>query len=120
MNAYKPALFGVQCDAITKSGKRCTRRNRWEIPCIAVYDSMATSYRADSFRPVRLCKCHILLEQKLRKQGKRLKLHHGGWLGDYNRHHYGNLVISKPKIDWVKTNSFKVPKFWIKEAKCQS
>ena len=109
---HNPAIFGVQCDAIARSGKRCKRLNRWEIPCSAVYDARFNSYRADRFSPVRLCCCHKILESKLRKQGKRLKLHHGGYLGCFNKYNYGQLVITTPTVDWSKAKTVKVPKFW--------
>ena len=108
----QPAIFGVRCDAITKNGKRCKKMNLAEIPCAAVYATTAISYRAKYFRPVRLCACHADMEWFLRKSGKRLKLHHGGWLGPLNEYNYGNLVINKPTINWSSVKRFIVPKFW--------
>lgn len=105
------STFGVQCDAIAKNGKRCKKKNRWELPCTAVYDARVTSYRADIFRPVRLCCAHSDLALELRNKGERLKLHHGGWFGAYNKHKYGNLVIARPTVDWEKPD-LTVPKFW--------
>ena len=108
----QPAIFGVRCDAITKKGKRCTRKNRSEMPCIAVYDARCNSYRADEFKPVRLCYCHSNIEWKLRQQGKRLKLHHVGWLGPVNQYSYGNIVINKQTVNWKTVKRLIVPKFW--------
>jgi hypothetical protein len=113
---YKPAIFGIQCDAIARSGKRCRKKNHWEIPCVAVYDARCTSYRADEFKPVRLCRCHAILSSRLQAKGQRLKLHHGGWLGAYNSHKFGNLVIDRPTINWGKVKKLRVPKFWKDES----
>lgn len=106
------SVFGVQCDAISQSGKRCRCKNQWEIPCTAVYDARFNSYRSDTFRPVRLCEGHAGQMFNNARIGKRLKLHHGGWLGPYNNFGYGNLVITKPTIDWSKFVTLKIPKYW--------
>lgn len=120
------ATFGLQCDAITKTGKRCRCKNRCEMPCAAVYDARMGLYRADEFRPVRLCDRHSDAEGKLRRLGprhggtQRFKLHHGGWFGGFNKHNYGNLVLNCPSVDWSKARNWEewikknVPKFWAK------
>ena len=109
------STFGLQCDAITKSGSRCLCRNQWEIPCAAVYDARCTSYRAETFKSVRLCQRHFFLEDRLRKSGKHLKLHHGGWLGPFNDKGFGNLVINKPTVNWKTVKRLKVPKYWLND-----
>lgn len=106
------AIFGVRCDALTQSGKRCRCLSRWEIPCTAVYDARCTSYRADTFKPVRLCRRHFFAEDRLRTSDQRLKLHHGGWLGAFNGQGFGNLVINKPTVNWKTVKRLKVPKYW--------
>lgn len=105
------ATFGIRCDAVNKNGKRCQCKNKWEIPCVAVYDARCTSYRAQEFKPVRLCVQHHWKECRLREQGKRIKLHHGGWLGAFNQHKYGNIVLDRPVVDWTKPK-LRVPKYW--------
>jgi hypothetical protein len=108
------SVFGVRCDAITKSGKRCKCKTQWEVPCVAVYDARCNSYRADTFRPVRLCVRHHSEEWRLKERGQRLKLHHGGWLGAYNQHRFGSIVTDRPAINWDKPR-LRVPKYWQKE-----
>jgi len=96
------ATFGLQCDAITKSGQRCKNTNTWEIP---------TGYQTQ-YKPVRLCSCHVMMEDRLRKNNKRLPLHHDGWLGAYNKYQYGNIVTIIPVVDWETVTFIVVPKFW--------
>lgn len=103
--------YGHQCDAITVNGIRCRKLNRWFTPCRAVYDARFGSYRAVEYLPVRLCQWHWVKEIKLRKQGNRLQLHGGGWLGPYNRHGYGSLVIDSPTVDWGNPK-LSVPEAW--------
>lgn len=106
--------LGYQCDAISvKTGKRCKKKNTWEFPCTAIYDARVTSYRADKFKSVRLCSCHHYLLCDMRKEGDRLKLHHGGWFGGFNKYNYGNLVTDKQDINWDNPK-LRVPKFWSK------
>ncbi len=96
------ATFGLQCDALTKKGQQCKRKNTWEIPC--GYETY--------YRPVRLCTCHRSQEERLRKDNRRLPLHHNGWLGPYNKFKYGNLVTIAEVIDWETVTSVEVPEFW--------
>lgn len=103
--------YGNQCDAITKNGTRCKNPNDWWIPCVAVYEPHIGG-RADKFKPVQLCRCHATLADKLRKQNKRLRLHHGGWFGAFNGFQYGNLVTTQRQINWDTVKTLKVPKFW--------
>jgi hypothetical protein len=106
------STYGLQCDAITNKGRRCTRQNTREILCMIVRDARCTSYDATKYKTVRLCSCHAHKENELRRENKRLKLHHGGHLGAYNRYHYGNLVTVEVNIDWDKVKKLTVPKYW--------
>lgn len=104
--------FGFQCDAITRAGARCTRKNHVVLPCTKVFDARADRYWATDFKSVRLCWQHSRTETRLRSQGSRLKLHHGGWFGAFNRYRFGHLVINQPSVNWDAVKSLKVPMFW--------
>ena len=54
----------------------------------------------------------MMREFRLREQGKRLPLHHGGWLGAFNQHKHGNVVTSQPVIDWEHFTGLDIPDFW--------
>jgi len=91
-----------QCDAITSKGHRCARR------AMSIYPSGIKG----ELKNVNFCFAHWLKEGKARCENHRIKLHHGGWFGAYNKHKYGNLVIDKPNVNWDKAKILRVPKYW--------
>jgi hypothetical protein len=100
-----------QCDALV-GNRRCKKSAQWFIPCTAVYDARCNSYRADEFKPVRLCECHGAKHWKNERKGKRLPLIEGGFLGSMNKYNYGNLVLDVSEVDWETITELKIPKYW--------
>jgi len=105
----------MQCDAIKKKGKRCTRKRMATIPCGGTIDTGDGVRKPVEFRDVHLCGQHWNKSDELKRNGKRLKLHHGGWLGAYNSYKYGNLVIDRPDVNWETVKCLHVPKYWGKK-----
>jgi hypothetical protein len=94
----------AQCCAITRGGTRCTGRWSTACPCVFWWDA-ETGDGIDGPHVV-LCHRHrSFVYSDAIKSGKRIRVMHGGWLGDANRYGYGTAVFAsrtgvRPALWW--------------------
>lgn len=114
MKYLEEGQFGLRCDALTRSGVRCHHRNNVLVHCAigGETDPIPTFVWG---RPVRLCRQHSNKHYRLVKQGKRLALREGGFLGPWNEHSFGNMVTEEEHIDWATAKVIHIPTFWRSE-----
>ncbi len=110
--SYRPAVFGVQCDAMLRGRERCQNKNSWSVPTCSRKSATTPPTESEIYRNVNLCCAHSSLLFYLTKENKRLRLHHAGYLGAFNEHGGGQLVINKPTVNWKRVRVLRIPKYW--------
>lgn len=105
--------FDHQCDALTESGKRCTKRCKIVIPNTLGQEPGPLG-KWITGREVHLCRTHdhLYLDRKQADRSFRLPLIEKGYLGSGNRHGFGFVVNDTPVVEWDTTKKLRVPKYW--------